>query len=41
MFVFVFDAVVLFGLARLTDLIMAVHAARAADSLPWPEAASC
>jgi two-component system sensor histidine kinase DesK len=28
MFVFVFDAVVLFGLARLTDLITAVHAAR-------------
>jgi hypothetical protein len=27
-FVFVFDAVVLFGLARLTDLITAVHAAR-------------
>ena len=27
MFVFVFDAVVLFGLARLTDLIKAVHAA--------------
>lgn len=28
MFVFVFDAAVLFGLARLTDLITAVHAAR-------------